>query len=83
MSDQQTEPQKELTPEEIKAYKKQMENRYDEEIPFLEKQVQYEELHARIDEARLRQHTAMLRLIQLQNPPMPKEEGAKNPPKQD
>ena len=83
MSDQENDQQKAPTPEEIKAYKKKMETLYDEEIPFLEKQVKYEELHARIDEARLRQQTAMLRSIQLQNPPVNKEEGAKNPPKQD
>lgn len=70
-------PMQELTPEEVKAYKDKMEKRYDEEIPFLEKQVKYEELHARIDEARLRQYSAMLRLAQLQTPPEEKT------PKQD
>ncbi len=58
-----------LTPEQIAERKKELLKYYSEEIPFLEKQREYEMLTAEIDEAHLRKVMVQYKLSQLLAPP--------------
>jgi len=62
---QETMEQEKLTPEEIKARMKTMEEFYEERLPFLEKQCKYEELTARIEMARYNRLEATAKFAQL------------------
>jgi len=68
MSDE-TQPTEEtkaaLTPEEIKAMRDKMEAHWDEQLPFLKKQAEYEILIADIEEARTRRLEMSLRYAQM------------------
>lgn len=66
-----------MTAEEVAAHKKRMEEFYDENIPLLRKQAEYESLISSIDESRARGMEMRLRLAQMmtqtskQQPPAP------------
>ena len=53
------------SPEQIKQMREKALEAYEEEIPFLEKQLKYESLSADIAESRLRRETAEFRNMQL------------------
>lgn len=61
----QEEINKELTPEEVAEQKAKMEKFIDEELPFLRKQAEYEELQAKIEEARFRQVNAQVNMARM------------------
>lgn len=63
--------EKELTPEQIKAYKDNQHKYYKEQMPFLKTTLEYEKLIADIEEARLKYYTMRMRIGQLLAPPMP------------
>jgi len=62
---------RELTPEEIKAYKDQQHKHYKEQLPFLKTTLEYERYIADIEEARLKYYTMRMRIAQLLAPPAP------------
>lgn len=63
--------EKELTPEQMKAYKDNHHKYYKEQMPFLKTTLEYEKLIADIEEARLKYYTMRMRIAQLLAPPMP------------
>lgn len=60
-----TQESKEYSDEEIAQMRANMEKIYDEELPFIKKQLEYEDTLARIEEAKLRQITAKIRYAQI------------------
>lgn len=72
-----TEEAKKLSPKEIKEMRAKTEAWYDEQIPFLEKQFNYEDLVAKIEEAKLRKLHAIMQMAHLMNP---YEEGEEEEP---
>lgn len=86
--DEQPEQQRALTPEEITQRKKEMEEYYDTEIPFLTKQLQYEMIITQLEEARARRCTAQLTIANImakapEEPEEPKEESKERKLKKD
>jgi succinate dehydrogenase/fumarate reductase flavoprotein subunit len=65
--------EREPTPEEVAAYRAEMDKFYDEQLPLLKKQREYEITLADIEEARTRKMTMVLRQIQLSTPPPPED----------
>jgi hypothetical protein len=65
---EQTPPteEREPTPEEIKEMRSRMSAYFDDQIPFLTKQAEYEELLTKIDVAQFRRHEVMYRRFQMQ-----------------
>jgi hypothetical protein len=71
------ETEKKLTPEEIEAYKAEMTKFYDDQMPFLIKQRDYEVCLADIEEAKARRLTMIMRQVQMTTPPPPTKEPVK------
>jgi len=68
--------QPEPTVEELKEMRKKMDDYYEEQFPFLEKQLKYEELLTSIEVSRYRRLEAMIRIAQIEQGPQsekPKE----------
>lgn len=55
----------EPTAEELQEYRKKMDQFYDEQTPLLQKQFEYEDLLARIEEARAKRLTMSMRIAQI------------------
>lgn len=70
---------REMTPEELKAYKDNQNKYYKEQIPFLKTTLEYEKLIADIEEARLKYFTMRMRIGHLLAPPSPEKEEAETP----
>jgi hypothetical protein len=70
-----TEPnvEREPTPEEIQEMRSRMESYYDSQIPFLEKQVKYENLLADIELARAKRIEMTIRIAQMTMGPQEEE----------
>lgn len=80
MSEETTNQQdREMTPEELKAYKDNQHKYYKEQLPFLKTTLEYEKLIADIEEARLKYFTMRMRIGHLLAPPSPEEERAQRP----
>lgn len=62
---EQDQEQKEPTPEEIAAYRAEMEKFYDDQLPLIRKQREYEMALADIEEARTRVAIAIMRKAQV------------------
>ncbi len=83
MSDSENQP--ELTPDQIKEYRKKMLSYYDEEWPMLKKQLAYETIIASIEEQRLKRMSYVMKMAQMSAPPDerktedPKERVTPNP----
>ena len=66
--------EQELTQEELAARKEEMLNFYKESLPYLQAQCEYEELLARIDEARFKRTESQIKFaMMMQGPPEEKE----------
>lgn len=79
MSEETTNQQdREMTPEELKAYKDNQHKYYKEQIPFLKTTLEYEKLIADIEEARLKYFTMRMRIGHLLAPPAPEREQPEN-----
>ena len=63
------EDKKEMSSEEIKAYRKAMIDYYKEQLPLVKLQSEYETLLADIEEARARRVTMTMRIAQMMAPP--------------
>lgn len=61
--------EKEPTAEEIAAYRQNMHDYYDAELPLLRKQEDYENIRANIEEARARRMTMTLRMLHMTSKP--------------
>lgn len=70
---------KEPTEAELKAYRENMKKYYEEQLPLLKKQKEYEGLLADIEESRAKRLTMTMRIAQIMAGP-PKEPDAKIPP---
>lgn len=66
---------RELSPEEIKAYRMQMTEFYKTQIPTLKLQKEYETLLADIEEARAKRMTMTIRMAQMMAGPPQEPEG--------
>ena len=76
MSESQTnQRQAEPTEEEIKAYRASMKKFYEEQIPLLKKQQEYEGLLADIEEAKAKRVSFTLRIAQMLTPAEAPPEG--------
>lgn len=64
---------REPTPEEIQEMRDRMESYYDNQIPFLEKQVKYENLLADIELARAKRIEMTIRIAQMTMGPQQEE----------
>lgn len=69
--------EQELTPEEMEARMDEMKNYYEKQSEFLRIQLEFENLAAGIEEARLRRFASIVRLAELQT----KQEDVKKPDK--
>jgi hypothetical protein len=67
MSEETNQPEREFTKEELLEIKNKTVAFYEEQIPFLKKQTEYEELKARIDKARFESFEARVKHIQLEH----------------
>lgn len=67
MSEQEKEP--ELTPEQIKEYRKLRLAYYNEEMPMLKQQLAYETIVANIEEQRLKRMSCIMKMAQMSAPP--------------
>lgn len=67
-------PEREPTPEEIQEMRTRMESYYDNQIPFLTKQKDYENLLADIEYARARRIEMTIRIAQMTMGPQEEEE---------
>lgn len=70
------EEKKEYTPEEVKAIKESMMKQWESEIPFLQKQKEYQTLVTEIDELQMRSAYAMRKTADIMAP-SPEEEAPK------
>lgn len=68
--------EQELTQEELAARKEEMLNFYKESLPYLQAQCEYEELLARIDEARFKRTESQIKFAMMMQGPPPEEEGS-------
>jgi hypothetical protein len=76
MSDSENQP--ELTPEQIKEYRKMRLAYYNEEMPMLKQQLAYETIVANIEEQRLKRMSYIMKMAQMSAPPLEeKTEGPK------
>lgn len=66
-------PEREPTPEEIQEMRARMESYYDNQIPFLTKQKDYENLLADIEYARARRIEMTIRIAQMTMGPQEEE----------
>lgn len=83
MTDEKETEKPKLSAEQIIEFKKKMVEGYTKEIEFLEVQVKYEELHARILEAKARSARAEVVLAQIYAPGPSEEEEKKQEAKAD
>jgi len=68
MSDSKPTKEKQFTPKEVAARKAELIKFYDEQIPFLKKQIEYEELLTGIEDSRTRRAMARMRYMQIMAP---------------
>lgn len=61
----ETNTEREPTEQELQAYRENMKKFYDQQIPFLKKQKEYEMLLADIEEARAKRITMSMRIAQI------------------
>jgi hypothetical protein len=71
MSDSENQP--ELTPEQIKEYRKMRLAYYNEEMPMLKQQLAYETIVANIEEQRLKRMSYIMKMAQMSAPPEDKK----------
>ena len=67
-------PEREPTPEEVAEMTKKMDAYYDDRIPFLKKQLEYEELVTSIEVSRYRRLEAIIRQMQMEAGPKQAQE---------
>ncbi len=67
MSDSENQP--ELTPEQIKEYRKMRLAYYNEEMPMLKQQLAYETIVTNIEEQRLKRMSYIMKMAQMSAPP--------------
>lgn len=72
-TEQEFTPEREPTPEEIQEMRTRMESYYDNQIPFLTKQKEYENLLADIEYARARRIEMTIRIAQMTMGPQEEE----------
>lgn len=77
-TNQENHEQEQMSPEQMKQMRLRMKDYYEEQIPFLKLQHEYENLLAGIEEARLRKVRAMYTFAQMMAGP-PEPEPEKNP----
>lgn len=65
----ESEKQPELTPEQIKEYRKLRLAYYNEEMPMLKQQLAYETIVASIEEQRLKRMSYIMKMAQMSAPP--------------
>jgi len=68
------EVEKEATPEELAEMRVKMVAYYEEEIPLLKQQAEYERLLAEIEESRAKRISFNMRIAQMLAPPAPPQE---------
>jgi len=71
--------EKEPTPEEIQEMRERMQSYYENQIPFLEKQLKYENLLADIELARAKRIEMTIRIAQMTMGPQEEEEQPTEP----
>lgn len=71
--------EREPTEAELKAYREKMIQYYEEQIPLLKSQKEYETLLADIEEARAKRITMTMRIAQVMAGPAQEEEQTPNP----
>lgn len=71
MSEENTvnESQAEPTEAEVKAYRESMKKFYDDQMPLLKKQNEYEKILAEIEESRAKRMSFTIRMAQMMAPP--------------
>ena len=75
---EQDKPRTELTPEQIKEYRKIRLSYYNEEMPMLKQQLAYETVVTDIEEQRLKRMSYIMKMAQMSTPPeVEKEEAPK------
>ena len=72
MSDSENQP--ELTPEQIKEYRKMRLAYYNEEMPMLKQQLAYETIVTNIEEQRLKRMSYIMKMAQMSAPPLEDKE---------
>jgi hypothetical protein len=77
------ETQAEPTEAELKAYRESMKKFYDEQMPLLKKQNEYEKILADIDESRARRMSFTIRMAQMLAPPPDAPPEGEMPPNMD
>jgi hypothetical protein len=65
----ETNTEREPTEQELQAYRENMKKFYEQQIPFLKKQKEYEVLLADIEEARAKRLTMSVRIAQIMSGP--------------
>lgn len=68
--------ERELTREELLARKEEMLAFYKESLPYLQAQFEYEDLLAKIDEARFKRTQYQIQMAMMMNPPQEEGEGS-------
>jgi uncharacterized membrane-anchored protein YhcB (DUF1043 family) len=77
MSTETQEAERPLTQAELEEYRRNMEKHFEEQVPFLKKQAEYEELLTNIEMLRLKRMECIIRQVQLEQGPK-KEEPKEN-----